>query len=69
MEMTNAYTVLVAATRRRRDYIIKIDRVNQIFEGVNLIEMSHDKAPLQDSVNIVNIGFIKAGRSLMEGEA
>jgi hypothetical protein len=48
--MTNAYTVLVVATTSRWDYIIKIDRVVLMFEDVNLIEMSHDKISLQDSL-------------------
>jgi hypothetical protein len=70
MEMTNAYTVLFVAPRRRWEYIIKMDRVELVFVGVNLVEMSRHKVPLQDSVNTVTtFGFINAGSSLMEGEA
>lgn len=53
--MTNTYTVLVVATTRRWDYIIKIDRVDLMFEGVNLIEMSHDNISLQDINTVISV--------------
>jgi hypothetical protein len=59
--------VLVVTPRLRWEDIIKMDRTDLVFEGVDFIEISHDKVPLRDSVNIVTTFVFYKSREFFDG--